>query len=208
MAQGRERASQRRDHRLSLRTQHMARMTILPGEHLAEELKAIGARRRCRTTSTSRSTESLGSSAVRVRSPPTPRSGSATDLAPAPSSGSTCRSSTSCAGRMPTSAPLWNGCPPSGGLAREEHAPRRGCASARSTAHYRGLNQENARNRLSIEDNPYESSTEPSAQASQAGNSKGTMSMGDVVVLREEVAPKRQLGSATTASSTRCATPS
>ena len=46
------------------------------------------------------------------------------------------------------------------------------------------------------------------AQASQAGNSKGTMSMGDVVVLREGVAPKRQLGSATTASSTWCATPS
>jgi antitoxin HigA-1 len=81
-----------------------------------------------------------------------------------------------------------------GDLAREEHAPRRGCASARSTAHHRGLNQENARNRLSGQDNRHESSTEPSSQASQAGNSKGTMSMGDVVIVHEEVAPKRQVG--------------
>ena len=81
---------------------------------------------RCRATSTSRSTGSLASSTVRVRSPPTPRSGSATGSAPAQSSGSTCRSSTSCAGRMPTSAPRWKGCPRSGRFcARAARAPTR-----------------------------------------------------------------------------------
>jgi hypothetical protein len=80
-----------------------------------------------------------------------------------------------------------------GVLAREEHAPRRGCAFARSTAHHRGLNQENARNRLSGQGTRHESSTEPSAQASQAGNSKATMSMEDVVILREGVARSGQV---------------
>ena len=93
----------------------MARTAIHPGEHLAEELKALG----MSAAALSRdinvlATGSLASSAVRVRSPPTPQSGSVTGSAAAQSFGSTCRSSTSCAGRMPTWAPLWKGCPRSG----------------------------------------------------------------------------------------------